>query len=135
MDAMEENGRFERGIVHFNAREFFAAHEAWEELWLRVPEPEKTFLQGIIQIAAGFHHYMRRNSRGARSLFAAGLAKLNRCPTAYRGVDMARLRNDARKWSARLTKPIENVRSDLPKIRLVRRPRKKPAKKKKRRMR
>ena len=69
---MKESEKFGRGLAHFNAREFFEAHEAWEELWLVEAEPEKTFLQGLIQLAAAFHHYGRGNLRGARSLLAAG---------------------------------------------------------------
>ena len=77
---MKESEQFRRGIALFNARKFFEAHEAWEELWLVEPEPEKTFLQGLIQLAAAFHHHGRGNSRGTQSLLAAGLAKLRRFP-------------------------------------------------------
>jgi len=89
---------FERGIAHFNAREFFQAHEVWEELWLRAPAQEKAFLQGIIQIAAAFHHYRRGNLRGAKSLVAAGVAKMSQYPDGYRGIDAARLAREARDW-------------------------------------
>src|SRR5271163_2127749 len=72
-----KNDKFQRGLEHFNAREFFEAHEVWEEIWLVEDEPEKTFLQGIIQIAAAFHHYRRGNSDGAESLLAAGIVKIS----------------------------------------------------------
>ena len=61
MNSREKDEKFQRGILHFNAQEFFEAHEVWEEVWLVEAEPEKTFLQGIIQIAAAFHHYLREN--------------------------------------------------------------------------
>jgi predicted metal-dependent hydrolase len=67
MNSREKDEKFQRGILHFNAQEFFEAHEVWEEVWLVEAEPEKTFLQGIIQIAAAFHHYGRENSDGAES--------------------------------------------------------------------
>jgi uncharacterized protein len=89
---------FERGIAHFNAREFFEAHEVWEELWLLAPAQEKAFLQGIIQIAAAFHHYGRGNRRGAKSLVTAGVAKMNQYPDGYRGIDVARLAREAQAW-------------------------------------
>ena len=72
--------KFRRGVEQFNARQFFEAHETWEEIWLGSPEPEKTFLQGIIQIAAAFHHYTRGNMRGTRILLEAGLAALGALP-------------------------------------------------------
>jgi len=117
-------------LAHFNAGEFFEAHEAWEELWLRALKPEKTFLQGIIQIAAAFHHYVRGNLSGAESLLAAGLTKLEQCPSAYRSVNMAQLRSDARKWAARLTSSSECGQRRPPKIPRMRRSKKTHAKEK-----
>lgn len=93
---------FRRGIDQFNAGRFFEAHETWEEVWLRSPEPDKTFLQGIIQIAAAFHHYSRGNTRGTRSLLEAGLGRLERFPNAYRGIQLAALRTEAKTWVAEL---------------------------------
>jgi hypothetical protein len=93
---------FRRGIEQFNAGRFFEAHETWEEVWLRSPEPEKTFLQGIIQITAAFHHYSRGNTRGTRSLLEAGLGRLERFPDAHRGIELAALRMEAKAWAAAL---------------------------------
>lgn len=93
---------FARGIEQFNRRRFFEAHESWEEVWLRALEPDKTFLQGIIQVAAGLHHYTRGNLDGAESLLRAGLAKLEQFPTNCRGLNVEGLRAAARKWLAAL---------------------------------
>jgi uncharacterized protein len=100
MGGAHKNELFEHGIALFNAGEFFKAHEAWEELWLRAPAKEKAFLQGIIQIAAGFHHYRRGNLRGSRSLLSAGVAKLGRYPAIHWEVDVARLASEAQTWIA-----------------------------------
>jgi hypothetical protein len=54
-----------------DAGEFFAAHEAWESRWLESQEPEKTFLQGLIQLTAAFHHFQRNNPLGATRLLQA----------------------------------------------------------------
>ncbi len=94
--------KFREGIEHFNRGEYFEAHESWEEVWLASAEPEKTFLQGIIQIAAAFHHYKRKNRRGTRSLLEAGLAKLGRSPSRRRGIDLQALREAVRWWIASL---------------------------------
>jgi uncharacterized protein len=106
------------GLLQFNAGQFFEAHESWEAVWLRAPEPDKTFLQGIIQVAAAFHHYSRGNCRGARSLLAAGLGRLSRFPAVHRGIDLAALRAEAHTWSAALTAgSIPGPDVALPKIR------------------
>ena len=45
------------GIDLYNAGEFHAAHDAWEERWLGPVGPaEKLFLQAMIQSAVAFHH-------------------------------------------------------------------------------
>jgi uncharacterized protein len=99
MNSSERDEKFQRGVLHFNAREFFEAHEVWEEIWLVESEPEKTFLQGIIQIAAAFHHYSRANPDGAESLLAAGIVKLSRFPAHHRGLAIEDLRTAAKRWA------------------------------------
>ena len=54
-------GSLAEGLRLYEAGEFFAAHEAWESRWLESHEPEKTFLQGLIQVTAAFHHLQRKN--------------------------------------------------------------------------
>jgi uncharacterized protein len=102
MKSKEKDEKFERGLTHFNAREFFEAHEVWEEIWLTENEPEKTFLQGIIQIAAAFHHYRRGNSDGAETLLASGIVKLTRFPADHRGLAIHDLREEAKMWARAL---------------------------------
>lgn len=97
METRDES-RFRRGVAHFNAREYFEAHEVWEELWLAAREPEKTFLQGLIQVAAAFHHHGRENAKGARSLLAAGIAKLQGFPDDHGGIAVSDLRAQAANW-------------------------------------
>jgi hypothetical protein len=99
---LQDENAWRQGVEQFNAGHFFQAHETWEEVWLRTPEPEKTFLQGIIQVAAAFHHYSRGNVRGARSLLEAGLGRLSRFPTVHRGIDLAALRTEAQTWAGSL---------------------------------
>lgn len=48
-------GALAEGLRLYHGGEFFAAHEAWESVWLESPEPEKMFLQGLIQVTAAFH--------------------------------------------------------------------------------
>jgi uncharacterized protein len=55
---------------------FFEVHELLEPVWFRAAEPQRTALQGLIQIAVAFHHLENGNREGARSLLALGVAKL-----------------------------------------------------------
>jgi hypothetical protein len=113
---MKQNQQFQRGLAHFNARQFFEAHEVWEELWLCEAEPEKTFLQGLIQLAAGFHHYGRGNLRGTKSLLAAGIVKLGGFPGDHRGIALVALRAAAQRWMKILDDEDRPRPKQLPKI-------------------
>jgi predicted metal-dependent hydrolase len=117
MKSSEKEEKFERGLRHFNAREFFEAHEVWEEVWLTEGEPEKTFLQGIIQIAAAFHHYRRGNTDGAETLLAAGIVKISRFPADHRGLAILDLREEAKLWARALGEMQRPGDEKLPAIR------------------
>ncbi len=73
----ETRRALESGIALFDGGRFFEAHEAWEAAW-RVERGEvRRMLQGLIQLAAGYHQAtVRRRPRGAAKLLASGLAKL-----------------------------------------------------------
>lgn len=99
MKSAEKKKKFELALVHFNSRKFFEAHEVWEEIWLVEVEPEKTFLQGLIQLAAAYHHYQRGNPNGAESLLASGIVKLSRFPERHHGLSIGELRATAKQWA------------------------------------
>ena len=121
MRPTETEEKFRKGLDQFNHGRFFDAHETWEEIWLPSPEPEKTFLQGIIQVAAAFHHYTRGNRAGAHSLLRAGLKKLDPFPETHRGLQLEELRAAARRWIAALASGNDPGREQLPRIAQVRR--------------
>jgi predicted metal-dependent hydrolase len=91
MKSSEKEEKFERGLRHFNARDFFEAHEVWEEIWLVEDEPEKTFLQGIIQIM--------------------------RFPAEHRGLAIHDLREEAKFWARALGEMQRPGDARLPAIR------------------
>ncbi len=110
---------FRQGLEEFNTEHFFEAHEAWEHVWLSSAGPEKRFLQGIIQIAAAFHHYQRGNRRGACSLLEAGLGRLHDLPADHSGIALDRLRHAASEWVRALQEGRDPGQACLPKIRMA----------------
>ncbi len=110
---------FAHGVTLFNTRYFFEAHEAWEEIWLHTDPPEKTFLQGLIQITAAFHHQSRNNLRGTASLLRAGLIKLEDFPPHHRGLHIEKLRLAVRRWLAALAQAPQEKWPSLPRIALT----------------
>lgn len=83
------------GIQQYNDGYFFEAHETLEELWLPSPWPVRLFLQGIIQLSAGFVHLMRHEYEGTVRLLGHAIKKLSDFPPDYMGVDAARLVSEA----------------------------------------
>jgi predicted metal-dependent hydrolase len=91
---------FLEGIHHFNQREFWEAHESWETIWLAAESEVEQFLQGLIQIAAAYHHVKRGTFRGAIRLFDAGLQRLEPFPMQYCGLDRSAVDAAARRHRA-----------------------------------
>src|SRR5207244_10699975 len=88
------------GLRCFHSGAFFEAHEHWESVWLVAQEPEKTFLQGLIQVAASFHHFQRGNLAGTASLLRSALRRLDVYPESFAGDALAPLRATIRAWLA-----------------------------------
>ena len=64
------------GIDLYNAGEFHAAHDAWEERWMGPVDPqEKLFLQAMIQSAVAFHHLQIGRPGAARQMYLAAKDK------------------------------------------------------------
>lgn len=82
----------DEGIRLFNAGEYFLAHETLEEHWVEAPQEERDFLQGLIHLAIGFHHFERGNSKGARLQFQKGLNRLASYSGEHDGIDVEELR-------------------------------------------
>jgi predicted metal-dependent hydrolase len=94
----ENDGAFLLGIEQFNRGEFFSAHETWETIWLAATGRDKIFLQGLIQLAAAFHHGKSGNPRGMQSLLRRAVEKLTQFPGSYRGIRVDHLREASESW-------------------------------------
>lgn len=98
----------EQGVQLFNEGQWFEAHETWEELWHTLePGRDKTYLQGLIQLAVVLEHARRGNPRGIVTMFDRALPRFEDVPPHHFGIDHARLREEL----GRLIAPVR----DLPK--------------------
>ena len=67
------------GIDLYNAGEFHAAHDVWEERWMgEVGPKEKLFLQAMIQSAVAFHHLDIGRPGAARQMYLRAKEKFAR---------------------------------------------------------
>ena len=113
-------GDLHKGLCCFHSGAFFEAHEHWESVWLAAQEPEKTFLQGLIQVAASFHHFQRGNYAGTVSLLRSASHRLAAYPEAFAGVAVAPLRATISLWIDTLESPIRSSFPPLPQLQIAR---------------
>lgn len=87
---------FWQGVEQFNQREFYACHDTLEALWMEATEPEKTFYQGILQIAVALYHLGNQNLRGAIILLGEGMNRLGRYQPSFAGIATTQLLDQSR---------------------------------------
>ena len=97
----------EEGVELFHRGDYFAAHEAWEEIWRSTtPEPRDLF-QGLVQLAAAFHHLdERRRPDVARRVLAKARRRLATVAPAAAGLDVTALLAELAVWDAWLAAPV-----------------------------
>lgn len=79
------------GIELYNAGEFHAAHDAWEDRWVdEAGAAEKLFLQALIQSAVAFHHLEIGRPGAARRMYQMAKEKFARLGTSrFMSLDLA----------------------------------------------
>ena len=79
--------RYLAGILFFNDRDFFTAHEVWEDLWTDCSDADRRFYQALIQAAVGLHHFGNGNLRGAVKLYRTAKSYMDPYPCPHLGFD------------------------------------------------
>ncbi len=85
-----------KGLELFNRGDYFEAHEALEEAWNEDQSPGRELYRAILQIAVAYLQIERGNYDGAMKMFLRVRQWIDPLPDICRGVDVARLRHDAR---------------------------------------
>lgn len=114
------------GIDLYNAGEFHAAHDAWEERWMgEVGPKEKLFLQAMIQSAVAFHHLEIGRPGAARRMHQMAREKFARLGSrVFMSLDLEDYQSQlmgALSWLEDVADPRELTQPEItpPKIRLV----------------
>lgn len=83
------------GIAIYNAGEYHAAHDAWEDRWLELDPgtPDERFLHGLIQFTAAVYHGTQANWAGLAGLAESANEYLNGLGETYRGVALDPIRS------------------------------------------
>src|SRR6187397_132925 len=106
------------GIDLYNAGEFHAAHDAWEERWMgEVGPEEKLFLQAMIQSAVAFYHLEIGRPGAARRMYqmvSEKFAKLGR--KVYMSLDLEEYQQQldiALSWLTSVRDPRELAQPEI----------------------
>ena len=100
---------FLKGVELFNNKQFYDAHDYWEELWSEYYLPDAKFIQGLIQLSVGYFHITNLNMNGANGLLSKSIKKLSQFKPQCRGIDVNYLIQCAEKSLNNLSK-IDNVK-------------------------
>ncbi len=85
-----------RGAAQWDAKQFFDAHETWEDIWQVERRSIRSFYQGLILLAAGLHHWTgTHRPRGVRIKLSSGVERLAPYAPSYLGVDVSAMIADA----------------------------------------
>ncbi|HEY9626857.1 MAG TPA: DUF309 domain-containing protein [Coleofasciculaceae cyanobacterium] len=105
-------------VHQFNSQQFYACHDTLEALWMEALEPDKTFYQGILQVAVALYHLGNQNLRGAIILLGEGSNRLRRYEPDYSEIDVTALVTQSLKLLAWLQQ-ISLQSPDLEQIRAI----------------
>ena len=83
---------FFEGLRAYEEKEFFEAHELWEELWSEYYLADRTLIQGLIQLAVSFVHLGNGNLNGAKSLLKKSADKFSSFSGVHRGINIDNLK-------------------------------------------
>jgi hypothetical protein len=92
----EASGELKKAVGEFNSWRFYDCHETLEDVWRASgakgdPTGATNFYQGLIKAAAGFHHVLRGNRKGAVNLLSDSLRLLEPYAPECLGIDVERL--------------------------------------------
>ncbi len=85
---------FWAGAQQFNDGEFYACHDTFEAIWMETLE-DRTFYQGLLQIAVGLYHLGNLNWQGAVTLLGEGVGRLRPYLPEHEDIDVALVRGQA----------------------------------------
>ncbi len=86
---LPEDEVLRRGGDLFDDDMYWEAHEVWEEVWRRRKgQPDRDFLKGMIQGAAGMWHLSQDNYKGAVSVLSRAIDYLEPYRPAREGIDV-----------------------------------------------
>jgi predicted metal-dependent hydrolase len=120
-----DDEQFLRGVEQFNQGFYFECHDTLEDLWHDTRGHDRLYLQGLIQISVGFHHFFNQNYKGATSQLTKGLGKLDGYRPSHRGIELELFSREVVYWLAMAERALRGEEPEIedariPKLQRVR---------------
>src|SRR4051794_5889289 len=96
MEAEERNRLMQAGREAFNRGEFYEGHEFWGGVWEVFVDPDRRWIQGLIQIATGLHKLQRERPDLCRTLLRKALEKIVDAPESLDQLDLGTVRQQSK---------------------------------------
>tara|TARA_B100000941_G_scaffold82211_1_gene56531 strand:- start:33085 stop:33456 length:372 start_codon:yes stop_codon:yes gene_type:complete len=87
----KKNKLYNSGLNSFKNKQFYQAHEFWEELWIEHKLSDSKFIQGLIQLSVAYFHITNLNKKGAISLFKKCSVKLKLFTPCHRKINVSNI--------------------------------------------
>jgi predicted metal-dependent hydrolase len=127
MDDPEFAPEFEDAIALFNNGDYYACHDAIEEIWHNAWQCDRAFYQGLLQIAVGLYHLKSLNWHGAAILLGEGTSRLPAYLPDYQSINVESLLEESllilrtvqvngKEGITEVLKSVENGDLKVPKI-------------------
>jgi len=109
-----------KGTHFFNQGRYHEAHEAWECHWLHMEHShEKTYLQGMIKVAAAYDKYVKGEHDGTAKLLKQAITLLGKARDAEVATDRDAFLNDVKVSYSAFSSTGSLGEHDFPKIRIA----------------
>lgn len=87
MAAYQADPRFQQAVDLFNGLDWYGAHDLFEELWHETGDPDRRWLQGMVQLSVALLHRERGNPHGAMVLLGEARGRLGSATVPPEGWD------------------------------------------------
>jgi predicted metal-dependent hydrolase len=81
-----------QGLLAFNQKSYFQAHEYFEDAWRESDDPSREFFRALLHISGGFFRLTEGKPQAAKKFFQHALKWLDDFESNYLGFDNANLK-------------------------------------------
>ena len=111
---------FHKAVNLFNSKNWYEAHDAFEDIWNTLDGDERQVIQGILQVSVAQFHLEKGNLNGATILLGEGLGRIKTRTNCNFGIDLESFCNCLENLLRKLQYKEKTNENDLPSLKPLR---------------